>query len=124
LHANQQQACQKAAWNRGHKYQCKILKKLGDREIPKAVLACMDLLTMKKHDIIPEQAWNMLLSLPSHIEDFKANGNYSNIELMAMGASQFSLTQGLCGGHVRQGRSTASSGPIHYTNEHRYLQTP
>jgi hypothetical protein len=55
----------------------------------------MDLLTMKKHDIIPEQAWNMLLSLPSHIEDFKANGNYSNIELMAMGASQFSLTQEL-----------------------------
>jgi hypothetical protein len=50
---------------------------------------------MKKHDIIPEQAWNMLLSLPSHIEDFKANGNYSNIELMAMGASQFSLTQEL-----------------------------
>ncbi|KAF3001291.1 hypothetical protein E8E13_004580 [Curvularia kusanoi] len=84
-----------AAWNRGHKYQCKILKKLGDREIPKAVLACMDLLTMKKQDIVPEQAWNMLLSLPSHIEDFKANGNYGNIELMAMGASQFSLTQDL-----------------------------
>jgi hypothetical protein len=37
----------------------------------------------------------MLLSLPSHTEDFKANGNYSNIELMAMGASQFSLTQEL-----------------------------
>lgn len=48
---------------------------------------------MKKHDIVPEQAWNMLLSLPSHVEDFKANGNYNNIELMAMGASQFSLTQ-------------------------------
>ncbi|KAJ4383016.1 hypothetical protein N0V86_002243 [Didymella sp. IMI 355093] len=88
-------ACQKAAWNRGHKYQCKIFKKLGDREIPKAVLACMDLLTMKKHGIVPEQAWNMLLSLPSHIDDFKANGNYGNIELMAMGASQFSFTQEL-----------------------------
>lgn len=35
----------------------------------------------------------MLLSLPSHVDDFKANGNYGNIELMAMGASQFSLTQ-------------------------------
>ncbi|KAJ4992084.1 MYND finger [Stagonosporopsis vannaccii] len=92
---DQQQACQKAAWNRGHKYQCKIFKKLGDREIPKAVLACMDLLTMKKHDIIPAQAWEMLLSLPPHIDDFKTNGNYGNIELMAMGASQFSLTQDL-----------------------------
>ena len=55
----------------------------------------MDLLTMKKHDIIPEQAWDMLLSLPSHIDDFKTNGNYGNIELMAMGASQFSVTQDL-----------------------------
>lgn len=50
---------------------------------------------MKKHDIVPDQAWNMLLSLPSHIDDFKSNGNYGNIELMAMGASQFSLTQDL-----------------------------
>lgn len=95
LYANGIQACQKAAWNRGHKYQCKIFKSLGDREIPKAVLACMDLLTMKKHNIIPEQAWEMLLSLPSHVDDFKASGNYSNIELMAMGASQFSVTQDL-----------------------------
>jgi hypothetical protein len=55
----------------------------------------MDLLRMKKHDIVPEQAWSMLLSLPSHVDDFKANGNYGNIELMAMGASQFSLTQEL-----------------------------
>lgn len=50
---------------------------------------------MKKHDVVPEEAWNMLLSLPSHVDDFKANGNYGNIELMAMGASQFSLTQEL-----------------------------
>lgn len=59
------------------------------------MLACMDLLTMKKHDIVPEEAWDMLLSLPSHVDDFTANGNYGNIELMAMGASQFSLTQEL-----------------------------
>lgn len=68
---------------------------MGDRELPKAVLACIDLLTMKKHNIVPEEAWNMLLSLPSHVDDFKANGNYGNIELMAMGASQFSFTQEL-----------------------------
>jgi SET and MYND domain-containing protein len=55
----------------------------------------MDLLTMKKHGVIPDEAWNMLLSLPSHIDDFKASGIYSNIELMAMGASQFSVTQEL-----------------------------
>lgn len=95
MNTNHVQACQKAAWNRGHKYQCKVLKVLGEREIPKAVLACMDLLTMKKHGIIPDEAWEMLLSLPSHIDDFKTNGNYGNIELMAMGASQFSVTQDL-----------------------------
>jgi hypothetical protein len=53
----------------------------------------MDLLSMKKHGILPGEAWDMLCRLPSHVDDFKKNGNYGGIELMAMGASQFSVTQ-------------------------------
>ncbi|KAF2850643.1 SET domain-containing protein [Plenodomus tracheiphilus IPT5] len=86
-------ACQKEAWSRGHKHECKVFKALGDKELPKAVLACMGLLSRRKHNLISEDEWVRLCRLQAHIEDFKNNGLYSNIELMAMGASQFSLTQ-------------------------------
>ncbi|KAL6703733.1 hypothetical protein ACN47E_009114 [Coniothyrium glycines] len=87
--------CQKEAWSRGHKHECKALKPMPPAEkiIPKAVLACMELLSRKKRGLISDEDWTMLCRLPSHVEDFKRNGNYDNIELMAMGASQFSLTQ-------------------------------
>ncbi|KAF2636388.1 SET domain-containing protein [Massarina eburnea CBS 473.64] len=86
-------ACQKEAWHRGHKHECKNLRSIGGREVPKAVLGCMELLVRKKHGLISDEDWEMLCSLDAHIEDFKRNGKYGNIELMAMGTSQFSLTQ-------------------------------
>lgn len=66
---------------------------MADRDLPKAVLACMELLSRRKHGLIPDEDWNLLCRLQTHIDDFKANGSYANIELMAMGASQFSMTQ-------------------------------
>jgi SET and MYND domain-containing protein len=53
----------------------------------------MELLSRRKLNLISDEEWDMLCRLPTHIDDFKKNGTYSNIELMAMGASQFSLTQ-------------------------------
>ncbi|CAO2656624.1 Nn.00g054270.m01.CDS01 [Neocucurbitaria sp. VM-36] len=88
-------ACQKEAWNRGHKYECKLLKPMAGRDMPKAVLACMELLIRRKHGLIPDDDWELLCQLQPHIEEFKRNGNYGNMELMAMGASQFSLTQNM-----------------------------
>ncbi|KAF2106672.1 hypothetical protein BDV96DRAFT_654462 [Lophiotrema nucula] len=85
--------CQKEAWKRGHKHECKALKPISDREIPKAVLATMEILIRRKHGLIPDEIWQMLCQLGSHIEDFKQNGKYGGIELMAMGTSQFSWTQ-------------------------------
>ncbi|KAH9873928.1 hypothetical protein IAQ61_004555 [Plenodomus lingam] len=87
--------CQKEAWSRGHKHECKVFKALGDKELPKAVLACMEVLSRRKHGLISDDEWEQLCRLQSHIDDFKKNGSYPNIELMAMGASQFSLTQGM-----------------------------
>ncbi|KAF2831673.1 SET domain-containing protein [Ophiobolus disseminans] len=87
--------CQKEAWNRGHKHECKSLRSLTGRGLPKAVLACMELLTRRKHGLIPDDEWATLCELQTHIDDFKKNGAYENIELMAMGASQFSLTQNM-----------------------------
>lgn len=55
----------------------------------------MELLSRRKHGLIADEEWETLCRLKTHIEDFKQNGNYSNIELMAMGASQFSLTQSM-----------------------------
>jgi hypothetical protein len=63
--------------------------------MPKAVLACMELLTRRKHGLISDDEWTLLCQLPTHIDDFKKNEAYGNIELMAMGASQFSLTQNM-----------------------------
>ncbi|KAF1959201.1 SET domain-containing protein [Byssothecium circinans] len=86
-------ACQKEAWTRGHKHECKNLRSVGDRELPKAVLGCMELLVRKKHGLISEQEWDILCRLDTHAEDFQRNGKYGGIELMALGTSEFSFTQ-------------------------------
>ncbi|EMD62868.1 hypothetical protein COCSADRAFT_144768 [Bipolaris sorokiniana ND90Pr] len=88
-------ACQKEAWNRGHRHECKILKPMAGRGLPKAFLASMELLTRRKHGLIPDKEWELLCQLPSHIDDFKRNGTYQNIEMMAMGAAQFALPQNI-----------------------------
>ncbi|KAH8732873.1 hypothetical protein GQ44DRAFT_821129 [Phaeosphaeriaceae sp. PMI808] len=85
--------CQKEAWHRGHKQECKNLRPLESKDIPKAVLACMDLLTRRTHGLIYDDQWSMLCELQTHGDDFKRSGDYRNIELMAMGASEFSSTQ-------------------------------
>jgi hypothetical protein len=68
---------------------------MAGRHLPKAFLACMELLTRRKLGLISDEEWELLCRLPSHIDDFKRNGTYENIELMAMGAGQFSLSQHL-----------------------------
>ncbi|KAF2707925.1 SET domain-containing protein [Pleomassaria siparia CBS 279.74] len=86
-------ACQKEAWNRGHKHECKNLRHVSDKELPKAVLATMELLIRRKHGLIPDPVWDMLQRLDTHQHDFLKNGKYGGIELMALGTSQFSFTQ-------------------------------
>ena len=66
---------------------------MADKELPKAVRACMELLIRRKHRLISGKDWDLLCRLPSHAEDFKQNGNYGNMELMARGARQFTLTE-------------------------------
>ena len=53
----------------------------------------MELLARRKHGLISDEEWSLVLQLPSHVEDFKQLPIWENIELMAVGASQFSLTQ-------------------------------
>jgi hypothetical protein len=72
-----------------------MLKPMVGRQLPKAFLACMELLVRKKQDLISDEEWDLLCRLPHHIDDFKRNGSYENIELMSMGASQFSLSQNM-----------------------------
>jgi hypothetical protein len=55
----------------------------------------MELLTRRKHGLIHDDEWALLCQLQTHIEDFKKTEAWENIELMAMGASQFSLTQNM-----------------------------
>jgi hypothetical protein len=92
---NSSQVCQKEAWNRGHKHECKALKPMAGQGLPKGFLACMELLIRRKHSLISDEDWRLLCNLPCHIDDFKQNGTYGNIELMAMGAGQFSVSQNM-----------------------------
>ncbi|KAF2463037.1 SET domain-containing protein [Lindgomyces ingoldianus] len=85
--------CQNDAWNQGHKHECKNLRSVNDKSVPKAVIATMEILTRRKHGLITDNAWELLCCLDTHIEDFKANGKYGGIELMALGTSQLSFTQ-------------------------------
>jgi hypothetical protein len=55
----------------------------------------MELLTRRKHGLISDDEWALIGQLQTHIDNFKQNGLYENIELMAMGASQFSVTQNM-----------------------------
>jgi hypothetical protein len=55
----------------------------------------MELLTRRKHGLITDDEWTLLCQLPTHIDGFRKNKAYENIELMAMGTSQFSLTQNM-----------------------------
>jgi SET and MYND domain-containing protein len=55
----------------------------------------VELLIRRKHNLISDEEWELLCRLPSHIDDFKRSGTYENIELMAMGAGQFSLSQNM-----------------------------
>lgn len=61
--------------------------------MPKAVTACIELLTRRKYGLVSDQQWAMLCQLPTHVDDFKRTDSYGNIELMATGASEFSMTQ-------------------------------
>jgi hypothetical protein len=52
----------------------------------------MELLIRRKHGLIPDQVWEMLLRLDTHTDDFKQNGKYGGIELMALGTTHMSWT--------------------------------
>ncbi|KAH7123742.1 hypothetical protein B0J11DRAFT_462829 [Dendryphion nanum] len=87
--------CQKSSWtspNPGHKHICKVVAPLFGKELPKAVLATMELLIRRQRKLISDDDWTALCQLESHIDDFKQTGQYEGIDLMAMGAGQFSGT--------------------------------
>lgn len=63
---------------------------MGDKEFPKAVLGCIELVMRKKNGLIADSSWHWLLKLDSHVDDFKRQGQYGNMELMAMGVRGFS----------------------------------
>jgi SET and MYND domain-containing protein len=69
------------------------MKETITKEVPKAVQATMEILIRRKHGLIPDQQWQMLRSLDTHVDDFKRNGNYDGIQLMALGCRNYSMTQ-------------------------------
>jgi SET and MYND domain-containing protein len=121
-------ACQKEAWSRGHKFECKALKQEGliDRPMPKAVLATMEVLIRRKHGLLAEQEWGSFVFAQSHVEDFKETGQYAGIELMALGVGKFSGMEGsfdraqVAAMYARVGRSSS----FHFTHQARLPRLP
>ncbi|KAF2009865.1 SET domain-containing protein [Aaosphaeria arxii CBS 175.79] len=87
--------CQTAAWKRGHKYECKVLKSINSmpgRSLPKAVFAIIDMLSRRKNGLIDDRTWAMLCELDGHVDHFRMSEVWSDIELMATGALHYSGT--------------------------------
>jgi hypothetical protein len=58
----------------------------------------MELLTRRKHGLISDDEWALVLQLQTHIDDFKASPAWENIFV-----DPEHVQQGLCRSYVRQG---------------------
>ncbi|KAK5106165.1 hypothetical protein LTS08_000282 [Lithohypha guttulata] len=84
--------CQRQAWKKYHKYECKIFVKLYPKILPESVRAIVRLALQHKHDLLPQGTWLATLRLVSHYKEFeRAGGNdLMNLMLMAKAAAEYS----------------------------------
>ena len=74
--------CQVQAWNRFHKYECKIFGKLQHNQLPAIPRAVLRAVLLKDRGVIQIEEWNRIARLMSH-EHILATGGRSNITDMA-----------------------------------------
>ena len=86
--------CQKLAWNRYHKHECKVFSKLHPRVLPSSTRAIVRLLLERKHHLLSEEEWQQIFTLEIHQADFlKANGErWHDMCLMAKAVHTYSGT--------------------------------
>ena len=86
--------CQKLAWNRFHKHECKIFSKLHPRVLPSSTRALLRLLLERKHSLISEEEWQQILSMEAHQDDFSKAGStrWQDLCLIAKAVHSYSGT--------------------------------
>ena len=64
------------------------------KQLPKAVRATIQILSMQAKGLINDNIWAPFLRLESHIDEIRASGDqWADIQIMAQGAYNFSGTQ-------------------------------
>lgn len=84
--------CQRQAWKKYHKHECKIFAKLYPKILPESVRAIVRLALQHKHDLLPQGTWLATLRLVSHYKEFERAGgdDLVNLMLMAKAAAEYS----------------------------------
>ena len=59
-------SCQVQAWNRFHKYECRIFRKLQRNQLPAILRAVLRAVLLKDRDVIQIEEWNRIARLTSH----------------------------------------------------------
>ena len=86
--------CQKLAWSRYHKHECKIYGKLYPRVLPSSTRAIIRLLLERGNKLVSEEEWQQIFTLQTHQDDL-SKGNeerWQNLCLMAKAVHSYSGT--------------------------------
>lgn len=87
--------CQKQAWKKYHKHECKIFAKLRPKVLPEQVRAVMTFLLQRENALLADGLWSKVMSATSHVNDLKAAGGntWMSLMLMAKAAHEYSQTK-------------------------------
>ncbi|EOD47967.1 putative set and mynd domain protein [Neofusicoccum parvum UCRNP2] len=96
--------CQSQSWKRHHKFECPVLKVLGpERQLPNAVRAVIQILTMRKNGLISDADWEALQGLPSHLDELRVDPDWERHAVLAMGALKYSKAEDMFSANIASG---------------------
>ncbi|KAF2835493.1 SET domain-containing protein [Patellaria atrata CBS 101060] len=90
--------CQSQSWKRHHKHECSRFKEfLRSNQLPNAVRATIQILTMRRHGALTDDQWDSLGRLTSHLDHIRSTESHKQllekIEVLSKGALEISGTQ-------------------------------
>ena len=87
--------CQKQAWKRYHKHECKIFAKLRPKVLPEQVRAVLAFLLQHDNALLADGHWSEVMNALSHADDLRAAGGdtWMSLMLIAKAAHEYSQTK-------------------------------
>lgn len=87
--------CQKQAWKKYHKHECKIFEKLRPKILPEQVRAVMTFLLQFDNGLLDNGVWESVMNAMSHIDNLRQAGGdaWMSLMLMAKAAREYSQTK-------------------------------